>query len=201
MPPAPPAPENAPTLAEQVAALSAVVAGLTREVAALRQRTETISTFERLRDVVLSRHATQPYRSPSSSRIEARDFMELTEGLYFLEYAPSGVAYRWTGPGHFTRFRFNVDRSVPVRVQLHLFSLGKISSADMLTADIDGVVYPFRPTDNIDELETDPVPPRPGERQTDVLLHVPVLFTPEGGSGDSRRLGIAVTGIVLEPAT
>ena len=178
-----------------------MVAGLSHELASLRQRVETISTFERLRDVVLSQHTTQPYRAPSSSRIEARDFMELTDGLYFLEYAPSGVAYRWTGPGHFTRFRFNVDRSVPVRVQLNLFSLGKISSADVLTADIDGVVYPFRQTSNIDELVTDPVPPRPGERQTDVLLHVPVLFTPEGGSGDTRRLGVAVTGIVLEPAT
>jgi hypothetical protein len=188
------------TTAERITELSNVVAKLTGEVASLRQRLETISTFERLHDVVLSRYPTHPYSPPSSSRLEARDFMESTEGIYFLEYTHSGVAFRWTGPGHFTRFTFFVDRSVPVRVRLNLFSLGRISNNDPLSADIDGITYLFTQTDKTDQFVAGPVPPRTGERRTDVILHVPVLFSPEDKSGDSRQLGVAVTSITLEPA-
>jgi hypothetical protein len=195
------APAVGVTTAERIAELSDVVAKLNGEVASLRHRVEAILTFERLHDVVLSRYPTHPYRPPSSSRIEARDFMESADGVYFLEYAPSGAAFRWTGPGHFTRFTFFVDRSVPLRVRLNLFSLGRLSNSDPVSADIDGTVYLFTQTDKTDQLVAGPVPPRTGEGQTDVLLHVPVMFSPEGNSGDSRQLGIAITDIMLEPAT
>lgn len=191
--------EDGPTTFEQVAELSARVATLAGAVATLQQRVETISTFERLRDVVLARHQAHPCRPPSFASLEARDFMEAAEGIHFLEYGPGGTGFRWTGPGHFTRFTFFVDRSVPVRVRLSVLALGRLSEQDRLSADVDGVAYLFSRTANADVLVAGPVPPRPGDRQTDVLLHVPVLFSPESGSGDARRLGIAITGVALEP--
>lgn len=185
---------------EPIAELSARVDRLSSEVATLRQRLETIITFERFRDVVLTRYVTHPYRLPASSRLEARDFIESVEGIHFLEYDSSGTAFRWTGPGHFTRFTFFVDRSLPTRVHLVLLLLGQLSDHDTLSADIDGVVYPFSRTEQAGEFVAGPVPPRAGDAQTDVLLHVPVLFSPASG-GDTRRLGVAIVSIALEPAT
>jgi len=187
------------TAAERIADLSARLDWLGGEVAALHLRLETIATFERFHDLVLTRHASQPYRPPAAGRLDARDFQETTEGVYSLEYDPNGVAFRWTGPGQFTRFSFFVDRSVPLRVHLTLLLPGRLTETDVMAADIDGVAYPFAPTGSDGTYVAGPVPPRAGGVQTDVLLHVPVLFTPEGG-GDNRRLGVAFTSIALEPA-
>ena len=192
--------DNPAPAADEVTSLANRVAALETEVAFLRQRLETLTTFERLRDVVLSRYPSHPYKAPSSCRLEARDFMEAAEGIHFLEYDSSGTAYRWTGPGHFTRFTFVVDRSLPLQVRLTLYSPGRLSEVDTLSADIDGVVYPFSRTGKADIFVAGPVPPRAGDAQTDILLHVPVLFSPEQESGDTRRLGVAITCIALEPA-
>ncbi len=192
-------PNGSPEEAGQYAELSARIARLTGEVAMLRQRLDTVTTFERFRDAVLTHRGSVPYQPPSSNLLDARDFMETVEGVYFLEYGPTG-AYRWTGPGNFTRFSFFVDRRVPVQVELHLMFLGRLAASDILSVDIEGVVYPFFRAGPGDGFVAGPVPPRAGVAPTDVVLHVPVVFAPGEGSGDTRRLGVAISSIALEPA-
>lgn len=194
-----PVSDDGVTTAERIAELSTRVATLTAEIGSLRQQRQTISTFERLRGALRSHYETPLCKPPSISRLDAPDFSEAAEGIHFLEYTPSGVGFHWTGPDQVTRFTMFVDRSVPVMVRLSLFLTGRLSDTDVLTADIDGVVYPFSRTGRKGVLVAGPVAPRAGERKTDILLHVPVMFSPDSGSGDTRWLGVAITSIALEP--
>jgi len=183
-----------------VATLATQLAEVTAELAGLRRRLAVIEQVERYRDIVLNRHATQPWTPPSSFRIDARDFHSAAEGVYSLEYDNTGTAYRWTGPDHFTRFRFNVDRAVPLSVRFVLWWVGKNIDGTPLTVDVEGATYPLRPADDPHAYIAGPVPPRDGSEPTDVFLHVPVLHMPQDdGSSDNRRLGVAVTSISLEP--
>ncbi len=195
-----PALDHGVTTVEQIAELSTRVAGMTAEIASLRQQRQTISPFERLRGAWRSHYGTPLCRPPSTTRLDAPDFMEAAEGIHFLEYEPSGIAFHWTGPGHASRFTVFVDRSVPVMVHLSLFMAGRLSDSDTMTAAIDGVSYPFSQSGRHGTLVAGPVAPRADEGKTDILLHVPVMFSPDDGSGDSRRLGVAITSIALEPA-
>ena len=188
------------TTVEQFAELSNRVAGLAAEIGSLREQRQSMSTFERLRDALLRHYPTPPCKPPSVCRLEAQEFRGVAEGIYFLEHAPSGAAFHWTGPGHVTRFSLFVDRGVPVCVHLSLYLAGRLSESDTMSAEINGVRYPFTRSWKAGEFVAGPVPPRAGARQTDVHLHVPVVFSPDGGSGDNRRLGVAISSIALAPA-
>ena len=185
---------------EQLTELSTRVARLTAEIGSLRRQRQTASAFERFRGALLSHYATPPCTPPATCRLEAQNFTEAAEGIYFLEFAPSGTGFHWTGPDPVSRFTLFVDRSVPVQVRLSLFSRGRLSERDTMTAEIDGMSYPLAQTGQSGEFVAGPVPPRAGERHTEIALEVPVLFSPDAGSGDSRRLGVAITAIALEPA-
>jgi hypothetical protein len=186
-------------LAEQVADLAARVAQLTSDVAILTKRLETLVSFEEYRDVVLTRHSSQSYKLPSSSFLDVRDFMDCADGIYALEYTPAGEPFRWTGPGDRTRFSFFVDRSVEIRARVKIHSRGRLTDRDAVAVAIDGIVYRLSPAERADELVTGPVESRLGRSRTDMILHVPVMFTPDPPNEDRRRLGIAITGITLEP--
>ena len=177
------------------------VAVLAKEVRDLRRVVAALTELQRFQDVAVQRHALRPWISPTGARLDARDFVDSAEGIHFLEYSDTGAAYRWTGPGHFTRFRFQVSRKVPMLVRLNLFSRGQNSGSETLTIDVDGSVYILRPCGVPKELRAGPLPVRDGDGPTDVFLHVPTLFRPkERGEEDPRQLGVAVSGIVLEPA-
>lgn len=125
------------TTVEQFAELSNRVAGLAAEIGSLREQRQSMSTFERLRDALLRHYPTPPCKPPSVCRLEAQEFRGVAEGIYFLEHAPSGAAFHWTGPGHVTRFSLFVDRGVPVCVHLSLYLAGRLSESDTMSAEID----------------------------------------------------------------
>ncbi len=183
-------------------ALEADLRALREDHERLRGQLVALTEMERFRDVILRRHTPSVLPPPSSGSLDARDFAEQADGLHYLEYGPQGEAYRWTGPGHITRVRFNVDRSVPVMVTLRLVSLGSHTEQDRLAVEIDGATYPMRLTPEPGTvLEAGPVPPRAGVGPTELLFHVPVLFSPDGAdAADSRRLGVALRCVEIAPA-
>ena len=185
----------------RIAILEAELRSLREDHNELRAKLVALAEVERFRDVILRRHAPATAPAPSSSRLEARDFAEQSDGLYYLEYGPRGEAYRWTGPGHTTRVRFNVDRSVPVMVTLRLVSLGSHTARDRITMDVDGVAYTLRVA--LAEgtvLEAGPLP-RAAPGPTELLFNIPVLFSPGSSDDhDARQLGIALQSIEIGPA-
>jgi uncharacterized coiled-coil protein SlyX len=181
--------------------LHAQVAELSEELRLLRAQVGALYELERFRDVVLERHPSHPIPPPPTRRLEARDFIESADGFHNLEYDEHGTAYRWTGPGHFTRARFQIDRSVAVMVVLRLSSLGRHTAPDRITVDVDGTVYPMRQLGGEGiALVAGPVPPRAGGGLTDLFFHIPVMFTPrDSGIDDARMLGVAVLSIEVTP--
>jgi hypothetical protein len=173
---------------------------LQAQLGALKQRLEAIAAFERLHDALLTRPYCELGDLQSHATLDARDFLDCVEGVHFLEYVASGVAFRWTGPGHFTRFRFRIDRQQDILVRLRVESRGRNGDSDPLTVDVDGSVYPLVQVENTSDFVAGPIPPRPEAGFTDVILHVPQLFSPEAASNDNRVLGIAVISITVEPA-
>ena len=116
--------DAAAAVEERIDHLARDLARLTEEVTRLRHRLDTLTTLERYRDVTLSRFPTHSLNLPGLCRLDARDFLDLVDGVHSLEYTASGRAYRWTGPGHFTRFSFLVDRSMPLRVRISALPSG-----------------------------------------------------------------------------
>ena len=182
-------------------ALQARVATLEGEMRAMRAQVAALFELERFRDVVLVRHASYPAPPPPARRLDARDFVDAADGFHNLEYDGQGTAYRWTGPGHFTRARFHIDRSVPVAVALRLSSLGVHTDLDRITVDVDGTVYPMRRLGGQGiALGAGPVPPREEGGLTELFFHIPRLFSPsDTGFNDERKLGVAVLSIEVAP--
>ncbi len=193
-----PPPRNGPG-DSAVTALREEVRALTSEVRELRRKLTVLEQVERLRDVVMLRYPTRPWAQPTRIRLAARD-AAMVEGLYYVETSESGIAYRWTGPDHVTRFRFNVDRRAPLCVRLGLLSPGRNSDQVPLTVEVEGATFALLPADGSDMLQSGPLPPRDDQEPTELLLHVPVLHCPQDhGFNDTRRLGVAITSIALDP--
>lgn len=187
--------------AARIATLEMEVRGLRADHEALRGQITALMEVERFRDVILQRHTPAHAPAPPHGKLEAREFAEQSDNLHYLEYGPDGAAYRWTGPGHVTRVRFSVDRSVPVMVTLRLVSLGSHTGQDRITLEVDGASYPMRLTTEAGTvLEAGPILPRGGRGPTELLFHCPVLFSPgESDDRDARRLGVAMRSVEIGP--
>jgi hypothetical protein len=197
----PPDAETVTRGADEVAFLHQKLAALHAEVEELRGKVTALCALERFRDVVLRRHEVTEYAQPKTGVLDARDFMDAADGVWFLEYNQAGIPYRWTGPGHFTRLRFHVDRTAPLRLRFHFISLGRNGAGDRLSVDIDNAVHVLSEDGSPLTLATRPVAPRAQSGPTDVFLHVPVLFSPsESGLNDMRTLGVALARVEVEPA-
>ncbi len=187
-----------------VDALRTELRALSAEVCDLRAQVTVLCELERFRDVILDRYVSHAAVFPSRRRLDARDFVDGVDGFHQLEYDSGGIAYRWTGPGHFTRVRFHVDRSVPVKILLTLASLGRHTEQNRITVDVDGTVYPMRRIGGEGVvLAAGPVAPRTDVTPTDLFFHVPATFSPatSGNINDVRVIGVAVTRIEVLPAS
>ena len=188
--------------ATRIATLEMEVRGLREDHEALRGQMIALMEVERFRDVILRRHTPAAAPAPPRGKLEARDFAEQSDNLHYLEYGPDGGAYRWTGPGHVTRVRFSVDRSVPLMVTLRLVSLGSHTGQDRITVEVDGAIHLMHlATEAGTVLQAGPIPPRDGRGPTELLFHFPVLFSPgESDDHDARRLGVAMQAVEIGPA-
>lgn len=188
--------------ATRIATLEADLRSLREDHASLRAQFVALAELERFRDVILRRHAPALLPPLPRCKLEARDFAEQSDGLYYLEYGPRGEAYRWTGPGHTLRLLFNVDRSVPTLVAMRLVSMGSHTEQDSIGLEVDGVAYAMRMIPSAGTvLEWGPVPPRPALGATVLLFNIPVLFSPgTSDQRDARELGVALQSVEIGPA-
>lgn len=192
--------ENQDGLAEAVGKLMLELSDLKSQMLTLRRRVETIHTYLQCHDTIVNRYGVKSYNSSASTRLDARDFIESVEGVHSLEYEPDGIAFRWTGPGHFTRFTFDVERKLSWRVRFVFVSLGHLTDSDTLAMDVDGITYPISRIEESNEFVGGPIAPRAECNKTDILLHVPTLFCPhDSGNQDKRQLGVAIASVELEP--
>lgn len=200
-----PGEQNSPKcadLAATVFVLEQKIQKLSTEVDELQQKINLLKEYERLRDIVVVNKKFVNLRLPKFIHLDARDFFDLSEGFYFLEYGDAGNAYRWSGPDHFSRIRLDIDRTQPIKLLLNLYSLGKNGPNDPLAVDVDGVAFPLFATPDGRHHVAGPFPIREEAGPTDFLIHVPVLFSPlENGENDPRRLGIAIASLEVVPAT
>jgi len=185
-----------------IAALEAELRGLRRDHESLRAQFVALAELERFRDVILQRHLPPSLPPPPRCTLEARDFAEHSNGLYYLEYGPRGEAYRWTGPGHALRILFNVGRSVPVLVTMRVVSMGSHTDQDSIGLEVDGIPYAMRAIPGEGTvLAWGPLPPLTAPRSTELLFNIPVLFSPGTAEDrDARELGVALQDIEIGPA-
>lgn len=178
---------------EKFAVLLGQIKSTQREIAALKAQLAVIQEFERARDVILQRHANRPARELATAvSISADEFIDTSDGFWFLEHAKDGTPFRWTRPGRYSRFSFWIERNQPIMLTLTMASTGRLGEHDRMTAEVDGALYELTPAGRR-KFEAGPVAPRSAYGPTEVRLHVPVAFNPsrEGG-GDARDLGVAI---------
>ena len=175
-------------LIEQMATMSQRIDVLQGEITAFDH-------FMKARDVILDRFVTTPVASlPSSVVLAANEFVDVSDGMYSLEYGEDGTAYRWTRATPPARFSIWIDRSLPIRVKLTVVSMGRVGKNDRLKLDVDGHLYELRNTGETNVLNAGPLPIRTTNGPTDLLLVVPAVFDPSSeGSADKRSLGIALS--------
>lgn len=188
--------------ATSIAALAVELRSLRQDHESLRAQFVALAELERFRDVILQRHVPPSVRPPPRCALEARDFAERSDGLYYLEHGPGGEAYRWTGPGHALRILFNVDRSVPVLVTMRVVSMGSHTDQDSIGLEVDGIAYAMRTIPGEGTvLAWGPLPPLAAPRSTELLFNIPVLFSPGTAEDrDARELGVALQDIEIGPA-
>lgn len=173
---------------------------LSFELNNLTRRMDLIWEFEQFRDVILNRHQIQTDDLPFNSEISAKDFIELGNSLYSLEYSDAGNPFRWTGPGHDTIFGFYINRAVPLFVHIRLAYLGHTEDYRQIDVEVEGHTFKLTPGTSDTEFIAGPLPVRLGNQRTDILIHVPILFCPrESGTDDSRVLGIGISNISVGP--
>lgn len=171
-------------------------------VARLQARLDALEVFERHRNAVLARYPAVEHAALARSvSIPASGFIDAGDGFYSLEHGADGRPFRWTGPTAEPHVTVWVDRSQPIQVEVAFAALGRSPVDAPLEVRVDGVAHPLRPVETGLRRLAGPIPPRAGAGATEIVLHAPILFSPQQeGSADTRVLGFAVHEIVVTPA-
>lgn len=161
------------------------------EVEMVKRRLAALEALERARDKILTRYTVgKEARLPVSVTIEAQEALS-TDGLHELEYEEGGSAFRWTGPGNFSRFVVWIDRSAEIIARLETCDGGDVRNPKELVMAVDGKAYRLRQDAFPNTYFSDPIPAHESPGPTEVVLHVPFLFRPsDNGETDNRVLGI-----------
>ncbi len=175
---------------------------LEASVARLQARLEALQALERHRNTVLARYPLVEHAGLADSvTLPASGLLDAGDGFYGLEQGTDGLPFRWTGPSAAPRLTVWVDRSRPIQVAVGFAALGRSALDAALEIGVDGVAYPLRPAESGLRRLAGPIPPRPGAGPTELVLHTPILFSPQrDGLPDPRTLGFAVHEITVTPA-
>jgi hypothetical protein len=183
-------------------------AGLSGELAALRARVEALERALQLREAAAAAGLAGPLPAPAppaaslplAFAIAADELLPAADGFYRLEWGPEG-AFRWTGPAPEVRFEAWIDRSAPLVATLRLFHFGVPANAKDLVLEVDGEPHPLTRRGSEKVLVSPPIPPRPTEGPTPIVLRVPHVHSPSArGLPDKRMLGVAFQSLRLDRA-
>jgi hypothetical protein len=161
------------------------------EVEIVKRRLAALEALERAKDSILQHYKPEKGVSLAETvTVEAQEALA-TDGLHELEYEEGGPAFRWTGPGSFSRFVVWVDRSAEIIVRLETLEGGDLRNPKELVLAVDGKAYRLRQDAFPNTYYSDPIPAIESGGPTEVVLHVPFLFRPsDNGDDDNRILGI-----------
>jgi hypothetical protein len=174
---------------------------LEAEVGRLRNALAILQDLERYRDALPLTAAGDGVALHSACVLDALDFVQAGAGFHQLEYSPSGLPYRWTGPGPSAHLTFWLDRTRPILVRIAVHSFGATGEETPIQIDVDGEPFLAPREPGMLGLLAGPVPPRDTPGPTHVTIHAPQVFSPaRAGGSDTRLLGLALSRIELLPA-
>lgn len=130
------------------------IAELRMQVRSLAHSVSALASYQEIADQLKAPEdgsARPPL--PRVMRIDAAQHLQLLDGFYSLEYTPSGLAYRWTGPMRRFRFTAWIDRTVPVDARLRVIAPGHFANLLNTRLFVDDVEYKvdYRDADTVFE--------------------------------------------------
>lgn len=161
------------------------------EVEMVKRRLATLEALERAKDKITQSYGiTNNVALPEAVTIEAKEALA-TDGLHELEYEDGGPAFRWTGPGNFSRFVAWIDRSADITIRLETSGGGDPRNIRELVMAVDGKAYRLRQDTFPNTYYSERIPALDTRGPTELVLHVPFLFKPsDNGEPDNRILGL-----------
>jgi hypothetical protein len=136
---------------------------------------------------------------PTRLDIQAAQLLEQQQGFYELEYDDEGGPFRWTGPQRHFSFRVNVDRRLPLAIELDVIWLVDEARQRDLNLLVDGNLLPFHLRRGGAGYHGRALLP-PAERQAATTLTFVVPITLQPSPADTCRLGIAFRKLTIRPA-
>jgi hypothetical protein len=174
---------------------------LEAEVSRLRTSLATLEALERYRDMVPLAETGGELALHRTCVIEALDFIQAGAGFHHLEYSPSGIPYRWTGPGPSSHLTLWLDRSRPIIVRISMHAFGAAGEDAPILIDVDNKTFTAEREAGSSVIVAGPVQPRTAPGPTHLVIHAPQMFSPsQAGGTDVRMLGVALSRIELLPA-
>jgi hypothetical protein len=140
-------------------------------------------------------------RLPTQLHIYAAQLLEPQEGFYSLEYEDDGVPFRWTGPQRHFSFRVNIDRQMPLVIELEVRWLMDEPRQRDLNLLVDGHIFPFRlMPGGPGFIGRTVLPATDRQAMTNLTFVVPATVRLGFGAADQRELGIAFRKLAIQPA-
>lgn len=182
--------DTAAAIAQELQGLRDAQAELRARVDALRDLLESEGRLQAL----IAQSAARP-PAPAKLVIDMAAVSPFAENLHPCEYSPAGTAFRWTGPGERVRLFLYADRSAAREIKVKVMAAVSEDARRGLQVSIDGQAVEHRMREHA-LLVTLP-PSAAAGTLTELQLLVPGTAQPaaEGAGGDTRRLGIAISGI------
>jgi hypothetical protein len=141
-------------------------------------------------------------RLPSQLEIYASQMLEPQQGFHSLEYDDNGVPFRWTGPQRQFSFLVNIDRDMPLIVELEAMWMLDESRQSDLNLMVDGSILPCRLRRAGSGYIGRALLPAAAEQGTTTLTFIlPTTLRPDSTAIDQRQLGIAFRRLAIRPPT
>ena len=187
---------------------SELILSLVEEIVNLNIRTElalrqiqALKSFESLKDHLITVDAAKTADPrPTALKLDASQLFNPKDGFHNLEYSPTGVPYRWTGPTREFSFNVFVGRTQPVALALRATKLmePELQSELVLIADGEPMNLTFERED--DAWVARAVLPARTDLGATHLVFVSASVASPPDSADARTLGIAFSELDVRPA-
>lgn len=132
-----------------------------------------------------------------AQKIDVDDLLSYGSNFYGLELTPGGTAYRWTGPERSTKFILPIDRTQERTLEIGIISVISPEVLAEFSLEIDGQLASFNLTGSLIKLKIPSSDSMLIDTEINFTLASTVSPDSLNGAGDTRLLGVAITGLVI----
>ena len=174
----------------------------------LNAQKETISYLNKKVDAlqaILEKHGIVDKLTPKvindslleTIKIDVEDLLSYGSNLYGLELTPGGTAYRWTGPEKSTKLILPIDRTQERTLEIGIISVISPEVLAEFSLEIDGQLASFNLTGSLIKLKIPSSDSISTKTEIDFTLATTVSPNSLNGEGDTRLLGVAISGLTI----